>query len=375
MGAQLLLCLFCTLFVTSSLYAKDQLTPQNNTVTNSYAVAIEKAAPSVVSIQTARQNSIDSYHFIDDPFFLLHFFENSDLLLEYTHSQQEFQQHLGSGIIINQKGYIITNDHVIKDNSNIIVQLTDGRTAIAMHIASDFKTDLAILRIRLNNLPVCNLNFSKKNHVGDVVLAIGNPYGLKQTVTQGIISAKNSLKACSKETYNTFNAIIADFIQTDASINPGNSGGALINTYGHLIGINMAIVSHTGGSHGIGLAIPIDTAKCVLDQVIESKYIAQGWIGAYFSEITEEIRYSKNFNGRHGHYIHGTMINSPARKFGILPGDILLKINNLNVNNINNTARQVANLIPDMSYPVEIFRNGKIFTFSIVIEGRYFKNY
>jgi Do/DeqQ family serine protease len=334
----------------------------------SYANAVEKAAPAVVSIQTTKHIPIEQHPLLQDPFFRFRFFGDQDFL-DQIPEQEQLQQGLGSGVIINSKGYILTNNHVIKGADSIVVKLPDGRSIEAAIIGTDPQTDLAVLKINLKNLPVINLGISSKIRVGDVTLAIGNPFGIERTVTQGIVSATGSISARTTEKV-VASGLLDNLIQTDAAINPGNSGGALIDAYGNLIGINMAIISKTGAYNGIGFAIPIDTAKEVMTQLIEKGHITRGWLGAYLSDLNIEIQQQLNFKSNEGVYIQGTFNTGPAKRAGILPGDIIVKINGISIKNSANAIKIVSELQPGKPYPIEIFRKGNYMSFSVVIGER-----
>lgn len=342
----------------------------------SFADAVERAEPAVVSIQTTKEMPVDLHPLLQDPFFRQFFID------PYNNKQnksndvpKQVQQGLGSGVIINKKGYVLTNNHVIKDAKSISVKLTDGRTSDAKVIGSDSKTDLAVLKINnLKDLPEITLGASANLRVGDVVLAIGNPFGFERTVTMGIVSAYGSLQQrLSNGMEEGFSPMLDNLIQTDAAINPGNSGGALIDSEGNLIGINMAIITNRNDTHsniGIGFAIPIDLAKTVMQQLIDTGYIVRGWLGAYLGEITEEVKKYLNYKEKSGVYVKGIFRDSPAERAGILSGDIIVKINRQEVKNINSAVNIVANLAPNKGYPFEIFRKGEFITFSVVISER-----
>lgn len=334
----------------------------------SYANAVEKAAPAVVSIQTTKHIPIEQNPLLQDPFFRFRFFGDQDFL-DQIPEQEQLQQGLGSGVIINSNGYVLTNNHVIKGADSIMVKLPDGRNTKAVIIGADPQTDLAVLKVNLNNLPVINLGVSAKIRVGDVALAIGNPFGIERTVTQGIISATGSIHDRTTENIVAY-GLLDNLIQTDAAINPGNSGGALIDAYGNLIGINMAIVTKTGTYNGIGFAIPIDTAKEVMTQLIEKGHITRGWLGAYLSDINDDIKQQLNYKNSNGVYIQGTFKNGPAKRAGILPGDIIIKINNVAIKNSSNAIKIVSELQPGKPYPIEIYRRGRTISFSVVIGER-----
>ena len=281
--------------------------------TTSYADAVEKAAPAVVNIFTQKLVTERVHPLMNDPLFRHFFGENQGS------TRQRLESSLGSGVIINPEGYILTNNHVIEAADEIEVALRDGRTASAKIVGTDPDTDLAILKIEMTELHSITLGHSKKLRVGDVVLAIGNPFGVGQTVTSGIVSAtgRNMLGI------NTFE----NFIQTDAAINPGNSGGALITAEGNLIGINTAIFSRTGGSQGIGFAIPIDLARDVMQQIIEHGEVIRGWLGVAIQDLNEELAQSFELKSLDGVIISNIIRNGPADQAGLRRGDVITSVN------------------------------------------------
>ena len=339
----------------------------------SYANAVEKTAPAVVSIQTTQEIPLSIHPMFNDPIFRFFFGgepqENEDN--KNLPQQKQLQQGLGSGVIVDERGYILTNNHVIKDASSISVKLSDGRTSEAEIVGNDSRTDLDILKIKqkelLKNLPIISLGVSDKLRVGDVVLAIGNPFGFDNTVTQGIISGLGSVSARSNEQQVSFGGWLDNLIQTDAAINPGNSGGALIDVYGNLIGINIAIISRSGGSQGIGFAIPINLAKDIMEQLIKTGHIIRGWLGTQLNDLNKEIREHLGFNEESGVYIQAVVRNSPAQKAGFLPGDIIVKINGIDVKSVNEAVKLVGSLQPNKNYTVEIFRKFRFLSFSVLV--------
>lgn len=338
----------------------------------SYADAVEKAVPAVVSIQTTQEIPLNSHPMFTDPIFRFFFGESLDGDESKPSPQQKkLQQGLGSGVIIDKRGYVLTNNHVIKDASSIVVKLYNGVSIEADIIGTDSRTDLAILKLRhddmLSSLPVIQLGNSDYLRVGDIVLAIGNPFGFDNTVTQGIISGLGSISERSSEQQVSFGGWLDNLIQTDAAINPGNSGGALIDVYGNLIGINVAIITRSGGSQGIGFAIPINLAKDVMEQLINTGYIVRGWLGTQLSDLTKEIKDHLNFNENYGVYVQAVIRNSPAHKAGILPGDIIVKINDIQIKSVNEAVKLVGSLQPDNSSSIEIFRKFKFLNFSVLI--------
>ena len=289
--------------------------PTRNAAVSSYSEAVEKSAPAVVNINPAKVVTIRSQPFFSDPFFRQFFGRDGNDLIT---PQKRVESSLGSGVIVNGKGYIITNHHVISGADAIQVSLRDGRMAPARVIGSDPETDIAVLKIDLDKLPSIALARSDRVRVGDVVLAIGNPFGVGQTVTMGIVSATGR----NKLGINTFE----NFIQTDAAINPGNSGGALIDANGDLIGINTAIFSRTGGSLGIGFAIPASIAGGIFEDIVQHGHPVRGWLGVEADDITPYVARALDLKDVKGVIVTGVMRNGPAHKAGIEPGDIIVEI-------------------------------------------------
>ena len=314
----------------------------------SYADAVEPAARAVVNIYTAKIITRKRHPLLDDPVFR-HFF--GDQLQE---PRKQLQTSLGSGVIVSAQGYILTNNHVIAGADEIQILLNDGRNAKATVVGMDRDTDLAVLHIDLKNLPVIPMSNSSHLRVGDVSLAIGNPYGVGQTVTLGIISAtgRNQLGI------NRFE----DYIQTDAAINPGNSGGALINAYGELIGINTAIYSRSGGSQGIGFAIPAYLARDVMKQLIEQGHVVRGWIGIEAQDLTPELAESFGMKNTSGMLIAGVLRGGQADIAGLEPGDVILSINGQKVISSRSAMNTIAQSGPDAELVFRGYRDGKPIT-------------
>jgi serine protease DegQ len=307
----------------------------------SYRAAASRAMPAVVNILTTK--AVRKRHPLSrDPFFK-RFFGDRD--------EEDDQNSLGSGVIVSPQGYILTNYHVVEAADEIQVVLPDGRKAAAKMVGTDPETDLAVIRIELDKLPVVTLGQVEQAKVGDVVLAIGNPFGVGQTVTMGIISAlgRNNLHI------NHFE----NFIQTDAAINFGNSGGALIDTQGNLLGINSAIYSQTGGSVGIGFAIPVSTARSVLNAIIKDGHVVRGWIGVESQEITPELAHSFGLDRDSGAIIAGVVRNGPADKAGMRPGDILLSVDGKPVKDTNEMLNLIAQLSPGGQSTMRILRKSR----------------
>lgn len=282
------------------------------TPAGSYREAARAALPSVVHIYTTQEIKQQRHPLFDDPIFR-HFFGDR------PEGQPRRNSGLGSGVIVSPNGYILTNFHVIDGADDIQVSLNDGKTYKAKVIGSDPESDLAVLQIKADKLPAITFGQMDSLRVGDVVLAIGNPFGVGQTVTMGIVSALGR----SHLGINTFE----NFIQTDAAINPGNSGGALVDSEGHLVGINTAIYSRSGGSLGIGFAIPVSSVRSIMEQIIRTGSVTRGWIGVEAQEITPELADSFGLPSTEGALIAGVVRGSPADAAGIRPGDILLSVN------------------------------------------------
>ncbi|MCB5185644.1 Do family serine endopeptidase [Methylobacillus gramineus] len=344
----------------TSLIVKEAPSNTEETMTQpgSYSVAAKTAMPSVVNIFTSKKASQTTESpLMDDPLFRHFFGEQQD---EQQQSQRE--NSLGSGVIVNSQGLILTNHHVIEAADEIEIALADGRTVPARVVGTDPETDLAVLKVNVRNLPAITFAQQENINVGDVVLAIGNPFGVGQTVTQGIISAlgRNHLGI------NTFE----NFIQTDAPINPGNSGGALIDTQGNLVGINSAIYSRSGGSMGIGFAIPVSLVKQVMEQIIRQGSVTRGWIGIEAQDITPELAESFHLKQIRGSLIAGVLRGGPADNAGLRPGDILLEIDSREVIDSSTMLNVISSLKPEKKVTVKIARNQKEMTVSIVIGKR-----
>ncbi|AXK64289.1 Do family serine endopeptidase [Burkholderia anthina] len=325
--------------------------------TTSYAEAAQKAMPAVVNVFSSKDGSLPPDPRAKDPLFRYFFGDRNA-----RKQQDEPAANLGSGVIVSPEGYILTNQHVVDGADQIEVALADGRTATAKVIGSDPETDLAVLKINVTNLPTITLGRSDQARVGDVVLAIGNPFGVGQTVTMGIISAlgRNHLGI------NTFE----NFIQTDAPINPGNSGGALVDVNGNLLGINTAIYSRSGGSLGIGFAIPVSTARTVLESIITNGSVTRGWIGVEPQDVTPEIAESFGLSQKSGAIVAGVLQGGPADKAGIKPGDILVSVNGDEITDTTKLLNTVAQIKPGTPTKVHVVRKGKEFDVNVVIGKR-----
>ena len=302
----------------------------------SFRLAAQKSSAAVVSINTSKaaKNNPNS----NDPWFKFFFGEQGN----------EPQVGLGSGVIVSAGGYILTNNHVVESADEIEVILNDSRHARAKVIGTDPDSDLAVLKIDLDKLPAIVLGNSDTLQVGDQVLAIGNPFGVGQTVTGGIVSAlgRNQLGI------NTFE----NFIQTDAAINPGNSGGALVDTNGNLLGINTAIYSRSGGSMGIGFAIPVSTAKLVLEGIVKDGQVTRGWIGVEPNDLSPELAETFGVKVKEGVIITGVLQNGPAAQSGIRPGDVITRVANKPVSNVSELLSSVAALKPGTASKFSLLR-------------------
>lgn len=279
----------------------------------SYSAAAQRSMPAVVHIFTSMTGASPNHPLQDDPVFRHFFGERPD------NGGSQRQAGLGSGVIVSPDGYVVTNNHVIEIADQIEIALNDGRKLSAHMIGRDPETDLAVLKIDTDaQLPVITLAGGDALTVGDVVLAIGNPFGVGQTVTMGIVSALGR----SQLGINTFE----NYIQTDAAINPGNSGGALVDSAGTLVGINTAIYSRSGGSLGIGFAIPVSIVRNVLEQIVSTGEVTRGWVGVEIQDITPELAQSFGLRDTRGALIAGVLRASPAERAGILPGDVLIAV-------------------------------------------------
>ncbi len=342
----------------SGIVALQETAPANNGETTqvaSYAEAARRAVPSVVHIYTSQEVKTRN-PLLDDPFFR-HFFG------DHSEMQTQRRSGLGSGVLVSADGYILTNNHVIESADEIEVSLNDGRKFPAKVVGADPESDVAVVRIKADaKLPTITFATADTLHVGDVVLAIGNPFGVGQTVTSGIVSALGR----SHLGINTFE----NFIQTDAAINPGNSGGALVDSNGHLVGINTAIYSQSGGNMGIGFAIPVSLARSVLEQIIRTGTVTRGWIGVEVQEVTPELAQSFNLRDSSGALIAGVMRGSPADRAGIKPGDILVGIAGKAVADSQAMLALIAEQTPGQSVKVKLRREAKDLEVDVAVGKR-----
>lgn len=331
----------------------------------SYAPVVAKVTPAVVKLTTVSKVTPvgPDLRGFNDPFWRRFFGDQ----FGQTHPhgpngrlRPQTRNGLGSGVIVTEDGYILTNNHVIDGANEIKVALQDGREFTAKVVGRDPKSDLAVIKVDANDLPVVTLTDSDKVQIGDVALAIGNPFGVGQTVTSGIVSATQR-GGIGIEAYE-------DFIQTDAAINPGNSGGALVDIQGRLIGINTAILSRSGGNHGVGFAIPSNLARSVMESLIQDGHVTRGYLGVNIQNITPELAEAFNLEDRKGALVGGVMPDSPASKAGLRSGDVILKFNGTDVTDSRRLQLAVAQSRPGSEVPVEILRDGKRETLALTVK-------
>jgi serine protease DegQ len=322
---------------------------------STYADAALKSQPSVVNIFTSKEARVATNPLQNDPFFRRFFGEQLE-------NRAQRVSNLGSGVIVSQDGYVLTNHHVVEAAEEIQVALPDGRTLPASVVGSDPETDLAVLRVDQKALPAVTFAGADGLRVGDVVLAIGNPFGVGQTVTMGIVSALGR----SHLGINTFE----NYIQTDAAINPGNSGGALVDVAGNLVGINTAIFSRSGGSMGIGFAIPVSIIKEVMEQIIVNGSVTRGWVGIEVQDISPDVAESFNLKGNDGALIAGVLRGGPADRGGIRPGDVLVGVDGKRVTDSASLLKLIAALPPGKDAPLTLVRQNKEMQLKVQVEKR-----
>jgi serine protease DegQ len=321
----------------------------------SYGDAVQRATPSVVNVSTSKEVRTPRHPLLNDPVFRRFF---GDQLPD----EAQRASSLGSGVIVSASGYVLTNHHVVEAADEIEVTLADGKKLLAKVVGNDPDTDLAVLRVDADSLPAITFGSSEGLRVGDVVLAIGSPFGFSQTVTSGIVSALGRTGLG----INTFE----NFIQTDAAINPGNSGGALIDASGNLIGINTAIFSPSGGSMGIGFAIPVSTAKMVLEQIVKNGSVTRGWIGVEAQAISPAVAESFKLGSTRGALIAGVLRGGPADKAGVKPGDVLLEVQGKPVADPTGMLNLIAALAPGQPARVKLKRHGQDVDATITVGRR-----
>ena len=326
----------------------DPATDPITSLRSGYAEAVIKAAPAVVSIQTINWITSDTESQASEQTIERYLGRNSP-----HRPKRKAETGSGSGVIINSSGYILTNFHVIAQRDEIRVRLNDGRSATAELIGSDPDTDIAVLKIELQNLPALSIADASQLRVGDIVLAIGDPFAIGQTVTQGIVSATGRTRV-SQNTYE-------NFIQTDAAINPGNSGGALINVDGEIVGINSNIYSSTGNYQGISFSIPIDLAQKVAEQIIQHGIVVRGWLGVEGQELTPQILRSVDLNSMHGILITEVDKYGPGYNAGLKSGDIITAINRQKITSTNDIVNLIADGKPGDKFLIEGIRQRQSF--------------
>ncbi|HEV2201513.1 MAG TPA: DegQ family serine endoprotease [Bryobacteraceae bacterium] len=317
---------------------------------SSFAPVVDKALPAVVNIsssKTTKQSEMAPLQM--DPFFR-QFFGN-DLGRQFNAPRNRTEHSLGSGVIVRSDGYLLTNNHVIDGASDITVTLGDKRELKAKVIGADPKTDIAVLKVDASNLPTLAMADSSKARVGDIVLAMGNPFGLGQTVTMGIISAEGRTNL-GIEDYE-------DFIQTDAPINPGNSGGALINTRGELVGINTAILANNGGNQGVGFAVPMNLAHSVMTQVMDHGKVVRGYLGVVPENITPALARAFNLKPSQQGVLMGDVTpDAPAGKAGIERGDVITEVNGEKIEDANQLRMRISLMAPGANANLKVLHSG-----------------
>jgi serine protease DegQ len=324
---------------------------------STFADAAAKSRPAVVNIFTSKQVRAPRTPFMDDPAFRRFFGDNLPM-----HNRPQRVSNLGSGVIVSQDGFILTNHHVIEAADEIQVALPDGKTLEAVVVGTDPDTDLAVLKVKHDHLPAISFAKAETLRVGDVVLAIGNPFGVGQAVTMGIVSALGR----SHLGINTFE----NYIQTDAAINPGNSGGALVDASGNLIGINTAIYSRSGGNLGIGFAIPVSIVRQVMEQIIAHGAVVRGWVGIEVQEITPEIAESFSLKSTAGALIAGVLRGGPADRAGIRPGDVLVGVGDKPVMDSTSLLNLIAVLAPGKAVQLRLIRDQVEMRLMVTVEKR-----
>ncbi|HRH79658.1 MAG TPA: Do family serine endopeptidase [Thiobacillaceae bacterium] len=322
---------------------------------STFADAAHKSQPAVVNIFTSKEVRVRQHPLMNDPFFRRFFG------LQQDNGPQKVSN-LGSGVVVSQEGYVLTNHHVIEAADEIQVALPDGSNLPAQLVGSDPETDLAVLRVQNKNLQAITFAKPDSLRVGDVVLAIGNPFGVGQTVTMGIVSALGR----SHLGINTFE----NYIQTDAAINPGNSGGALVDAAGNLVGVNTAIFSRSGGNQGIGFAIPISIVKQVMEQIITQGTVTRGWVGIEVQDITPEIAESLGLKDNDGALIAGVLRGGPADKAGIRPGDVLVAVNDKPVTDSASLLNLIAALPPGKVAALRLVRAESNMQLMVTVQKR-----
>src|SRR5512147_3177107 len=349
--------------IMSTLPAKSQISSKTIDILTQLSEAQSEVAavatPSVVNISTTRvikSREEAPFDLFDDPFFRRFF---GDQFPHPNVPKEHKEQSLGSGVIVSEDGYIVTNNHVIEKAQEIKVLLSNKRDYQAKLIGADPKTDIAVIKIDAKGLTALPWGDSTKLQVGEIVFAIGNPFGLNQTLTRGVISAVGRA--------NVGIADYEDFIQTDAAINPGNSGGALINVRGELIGINTAIFSTSGGYQGVGFAIPSNMVKSIMDSLVSKGKVIRGWLGVSIQSITPELAKQFNLKGEKGVLVSDVSENGPAEKAGLKRGDIIVEYDGKRTDEPNQFRNMVANTSPGEEHSLKVLRNDEVITLKVTI--------
>ncbi|MEW6160832.1 MAG: DegQ family serine endoprotease [Verrucomicrobiota bacterium] len=349
-------------FTPVKLEVNDDPIQRDGRFTTSFSPVVKKVAPSVVKVFTTTKPkrvsgpSMPGWPF-DDPMFRRFF---GDPFGGQSPQFRTPRQHgLGSGVIVSEDGYILTNSHVVENADEVKVALTSGEEYDAKVVGTDPKTDIAVLKIDVKDLPHATLGDSEKIEVGDLVLAVGNPFGIGQTVTMGMISATGR---------GAIGLDYEDFIQTDAAINPGNSGGALVDAEGRLIGINTAILSRTGGNHGIGFAVPINLARSVMESLVKEGRVVRGFMGVNIQDLTPTLAQEFNVDETHGALVAEVTPRSPAEKAGLKSGDVIVEFNGKSVRDSRTLKLQVAQTPPGEKVPVKVLREGRTKTLEVVLK-------
>ena len=328
----------------------------------SFAPIVKKVAPSVVKVSITAKAGESPMAVPDNDFFRRFFGDNGDLFGPGGPGRgRNFLQHgLGSGVIVSSDGYILTNNHVVNNATDIQVALNDGRQFTAKVIGADPKTDVALVKIKGENLPALKLTDSDKVEVGDVVIAVGNPFGIGQTVTEGIVSAKNR---------TTSGEMDEDFIQTDAAINPGNSGGALVDTEGRLVGINSAILSRSGGNQGIGFAVPSNLCRWVMESLVKNGRVDRGYLGVVIQSVTPELAKAFKLNGTNGALVSDVASGGPAEAAGLKSGDVVVQFDSRPVDDASQFKIRVAETAPGSKVSLVVNRNGESKNFDVTLKS------
>jgi Do/DeqQ family serine protease len=325
----------------------------------SFAPIVKKVAPSVVKVSITSKTGESPMAMPDNDFFRRFFGDGGDSL-NPGHRRGFLQHGLGSGVIVSPDGYILTNNHVVNNASEIQVALNDGRQFTAKVIGTDAKTDVALIKIKAENLPALKLTDSDKVEIGDVVLAIGNPFGIGQTVTEGIVSAKN--RATSGE-------MDEDFIQTDAAINPGNSGGALVDTEGRLVGINSAILTRSGGNQGIGFAVPSNLCRWVMDGLVKNGRVDRGFLGVVIQNVTPDLAKAFKLDRTNGALVSDVSPGGPAEAAGLKSGDVIVQFDGKPVEDATQFKIRVAETAPGSKVSLDVNRNGEAKNFDVTLRS------